>query len=44
MPFSAEELVVTLVLIVTGFISVNPIIHLFGASQKFSEFEKSRVK
>jgi len=41
MPFSAEEPVVALVLIVPGFISVNLIIHLFGTSQKFSEFEKS---
>lgn len=40
MPFSAEEPVVALVLIVPGFISVNLIIHLFGTSQKFSEFEK----
>lgn len=41
MPFSAEELIVALILIVPGFISVNLIIHLFGTSQKFSEFEKS---
>ena len=40
MPFSAEELIVALILIVPGFISVNLIIHLFGTSQKFSEFEK----
>ena len=41
MSFSAEELIVALILIVPGFISVNLIIHLFGTSQKFSEFEKS---
>ena len=40
MAFSAEELIVALILIVPGFISVNLIIHLFGTSQKFSEFEK----
>jgi len=41
MSFSAEELIVTLILIVPGFISVNLAIHLFGTSRKFSEFEKS---
>jgi hypothetical protein len=41
MPFSAEELIVALILIVPGFISVNCAIHLFGTSRKFSEFEKS---
>lgn len=41
MVFTAEELIVTLILIVPGFISVNLAIHLFGSSRKFSEFEKS---
>ena len=41
MSFSAEELIVTLILIVPGFISVNLAIYLFGTSRKFSEFEKS---
>ena len=41
MVFTAEELIVTLILIVPGFISVNLAVHLFGTSRKFSEFEKS---
>ena len=39
--FSAEDLIVTLILIIPGFISVNLAIQLFGTSRKFSEFEKS---
>ncbi len=44
MSFSAEELIVTLILIVPGFISVNLAIHLFGTSRKFSEFEKKHLE
>ena len=41
MLFSAEELIVALILIVPGFISVNLAIYLFGTARNFSEFEKS---
>ena len=41
MPISADSLIITLILIIPGFISVNFAVFLFGTSRYFSEFEKS---